>query len=118
MLSAVDLEEKVMLKADEIGDERADRVLATEFCAIEGSHSEPTPYGSLGIRHVAAEAACGADFCALPHFPRGLYLYLGDQGAGRRILFSWRLISGRILAAKACQSLLEPRAARRRVRSS
>lgn len=60
MLTAVDLDYKVMIEAGKVRDIRTNRMLATKFCAFEVPHSELPPYSAFGIGHGAAQAACGA----------------------------------------------------------
>ena len=67
MLPAIDFNDEALLEADEIGHERADRVLAPKAVPVQLSLPEMAPKVPLGIGHVAAELAGEIAFLAFAH---------------------------------------------------
>jgi hypothetical protein len=55
MLSSVGFDDELAFQADEVGHERSDRVLVTEFPA-QTARPQPRPQQALGIRRMAAQA--------------------------------------------------------------
>ena len=60
MLAAIRLDHEAMLDADEIGDERAEPVLATKLEAAQPATAQGGPQPTLGIGHGNAQFACPA----------------------------------------------------------
>jgi hypothetical protein len=57
MLSAISLDDKPLLDAGEIGNERTDRMLATEFATSEPPCAQEIPEQPFRICHVTAQVA-------------------------------------------------------------
>jgi hypothetical protein len=57
MLSAISLDDKPLLDAGEIGNERTDRMLATEFATSEPPCAQEIPEQPFRIGHVTAQVA-------------------------------------------------------------
>ena len=57
MLSAISLDDEPLLDAGEIGNKRADRMLATEFATSEPPCAQEIPEQPFRIGHVTAQIA-------------------------------------------------------------
>lgn len=112
MLPAIEFDDQFQLEADKVSDVRSYRVLTAKFCSLKSSVPEQSPERFLRVCLPTAQCTGGGYFLAFAHYG------FGDHGAGIRVLFSWRRISGNILGRKACHAALFPSSARRLARSS
>src|SRR5438270_5854373 len=88
MLPTLGLDEQPPLLADEVNDERPDRLLTTKLGAFDLSASKGGPKLPFGICHVAAQALCPRESLArvaghaltLPPLRGSLPLPRGERG--------------------------------------
>lgn len=63
----IDLDYQPCLDADEVGDERPHRTMATELCIIERAVTQMEPHQVLRIGCLRAQAIGGSMLCLLAH---------------------------------------------------
>src|SRR5438270_8075106 len=88
MLPTICLDDQPLLLANEVDDERPDRLLTTKLGALNLSASKGGPKRSFGICHVAAQALCPRESLAsvtrhaltLPPLCGSLPLPRGERG--------------------------------------